>query len=369
MFQVMNNIFLDDMEGHTIEEIPLGNWLVLYDKMKDQFYLERTNDFKLPEKIYGECTELATRYLNSYNTWDGNLGVLLEGMKGTGKSLLAKEICVRSKKPVIIIQHAYGGSKFLNFLSKIKQNVVIFLDEFEKVYADYEQQNMLLSILDGTFNSKFLFLLTINNEADRMNDYMMNRPSRIHYHQHYEGMSMDMIREICVDLLDDKENVESALAVCTYIGDISMDIIISLIKEINLYPKESPMEVLKYMNLEPSSSGFSVKIIRDGKILKKDCPTNSNPITNNKIYLEWWGENIDTMENDVEDGDEAHNPEDKQWNTFDYNFIDDEGKDSTKIKIKNGEIRIDYNEEYTDGTHTKWTFIYGRKKTILHRYF
>ena len=114
-------------------------------------------------------------------------------MKGTGKSLLAKQICSMAGLPVIMIQHAYGGSGFLSFLSKISQPVIIFLDEFEKVYKENEQQNMLLSILDGTFNSKFLFLLTIN-EVGRMNHYMMNRPSRIHYHQNYTGMTMEMIR-------------------------------------------------------------------------------------------------------------------------------------------------------------------------------
>lgn len=373
MFKVMNQIFLEDMQGHTIEEIPLGNWLVRYDDQKGIFYLDKANDFSLPSKIYGNSTKLATRYLNSYTSWDGNLGVLLSGMKGTGKSLLAKQICGMAELPVIMIQHAYGGSGFISFLSKISQPVIIFLDEFEKVYQDNEQQNMLLSILDGTFNSKFLFLLTIN-EIGLMNHYMMNRPSRIHYHEEYKGMSDDMIKEISLDLLDDKEKVDGIITVCTYIGEISMDILISLINEINLYKDESPMEVLEYMNLEPSSTRHSVKIIRDGKVMIDNNYTYHNPLVGESIYLDWYGEDIDTIDDVLDDsvdvdGDDdmkvkkSHNSNDKVWNEFRFST------ENATIKIDNGVIRVDYKDECSDGSFIAWVFIYTRCAESRINYF
>lgn len=373
MFKVMNQIFLEDMQGHTIEEIPLGNWLVRYDDVKGIFYLDKANDFSLPSKIYGNSTKLATRYLNSYTSWEGNLGVLLSGMKGTGKSLLAKQMCNMAGLPVIMIQHAYGGSGFISFLSKISQPVIIFLDEFEKVYQDNEQQNMLLSILDGTFNSKFLFLLTIN-EIGLMNHYMMNRPSRIHYHEEYKGMSDDMIKEISLDLLDDKEKVDGIITVCTYIGEISMDILISLINEINLYKDESPMEVLEYMNLEPSSTRHSVKIIRDGKVMIDNNYTYHNPLVGESIYLDWYGEDIDTIDDVLDDsvdvdGDDdmkvkkSHNSNDKVWNEFRFST------ENATIKIDNGVIRVDYKDECSDGSFIAWVFIYTRCAESRINYF
>lgn len=373
MFKVMNQIFLEDMQGHTIDEIPLGNWLVRYDDQKGIFYLDKANDFSLPSKIYGNSTKLATRYLNSYTSWEGNLGVLLSGMKGTGKSLLAKQICGMAELPVIMIQHAYGGSGFISFLSKISQPVIIFLDEFEKVYQDNEQQNMLLSILDGTFNSKFLFLLTIN-EIGLMNHYMMNRPSRIHYHEEYKGMSDDMIKEISLDLLDDKEKVDGIITVCTYIGEISMDILISLINEINLYKDESPMEVLEYMNLEPSSTRHSVKIIRDGKVMIDNNYTYHNPLVGESIYLDWYGEDIDTIDDVLDDsvdvdGDDdmkvkkSHNSNDKVWNEFRFST------ENATIKIDNGVIRVDYKDECSDGSFIAWVFIYTRCAESRINYF
>ena len=392
MFRVMNQIFLEDMQGYTIEDIPLGNWLVRFDDVKGIFYLDKANDFSIPSKIYGNSTELATRYIHSYTSWNGNLGVLLSGMKGTGKSLLAKQICSMAELPVIMIQHAYGGSAFLSFLSKISQPIIIFLDEFEKVYRDDEQQNMLLSILDGTFNSKFLFLLTIN-EVDRMNNYMMNRPSRIHYHQKYKGMSDDMVKEISLDLLDVKAKVDDILTVCTYIGDISMDILISLINEVNLYKDESPMEVLEYMNLEPSSTRFKVKIIRDDKVMVDSHYTYNNPLMGTNIYLDWYGENIETLDNDLEDSDgsrkdsdgsrkdsddsredsvvdclkkettEVHNPNIKVWNELRF-----DSKDAT-IKINNGVIRVEYKAEYDDNSYVAWVLIYTRSELSSINYF
>ena len=77
MFREMNQIYLEDMQGCTIEKIPLGNWLVRYNDVKGIYYLDKTNDFSLPSKIYGNSTKLAIRYLNSYTEWDGNLRSLM----------------------------------------------------------------------------------------------------------------------------------------------------------------------------------------------------------------------------------------------------------------------------------------------------
>jgi hypothetical protein len=357
----MNKLFLEDMTGVTIDKIPVGNWLVKYDDMKGIYYLEKTNSFRLPEKIYGDCPKYSERYLNSYNSWEGNLGVLLSGLKGTGKSLLAKKICIDSNLPVIMIPHPYHGAGFLSFLSKIDQDCIIFLDEFEKIYQREEEQNTLLSILDGTFNSKFLFLLTIN-EYQRMTQYMLNRPSRIHYFKEYKGMEEDLIQEICEDLLDDKSKIEDTLTVCTYIGEISMDILISLINEINLYPDERPMEVLDYMNLSPSDISYNVKVIRDGKPIRKDVFSYSSPLNSTQINLEWYGESIESM------GSDEHDPKYQTWNTI--SFEPDSDDTQCTMKVKNGKITVEYIEEYDDPEdNVQYIFIYEKRKPLKRNYF
>lgn len=77
-------------------------------------------------------------------------------------------ICNKSDLPVIVITEPFTGSKFKEFLSSIKEETIIFLDEFEKVYNTTELQEYL-SILDGVFDGKKLFLFTSNDE--RINEF------------------------------------------------------------------------------------------------------------------------------------------------------------------------------------------------------
>jgi len=344
MFLESNKLYLEEMQGKTVDEIPVCNWLVRWHKMRECFYLEKTNAFSMPEKIYGEPPELSARYLNSFHSWDGNLGVLLSGMKGTGKSMLAQKVCNDSGLPVIIIPQAYGGSEFLSFLSKIPQDCVIFMDEFEKIYKENEQQNSLLNILDGKFNSKFLFLLTIN-EYTQLTQYMLNRPSRIHYLKKYNGLKDDMILEVADDLLEDKTKKDDLLKVCTCLGDTSMDILVSLIKELNLYPEEQPMEAFKQMNLRPSSASYRVTILRNNELSIKDHFNTTNPLMG-RVRNEWYADN---PHHDPEDIIKGHP---KTWLELDFKIVDAE------FVVKDGEIRINYRDE----DDVDWTLIYIKRE-------
>ena len=128
MYKLNSNIHFDETNFQTITEIPVGNWLVMYNEKLDEFYLKEQLSFTLPNKLYGSCKTLTKKFLNTFNNRNKNLGVLLSGLKGTGKSLLSRNICVESGLPVIILTEPYQGTTFLNFLNKINQECVIFLD-------------------------------------------------------------------------------------------------------------------------------------------------------------------------------------------------------------------------------------------------
>ena len=51
---------------------------------------------KLECKIYGNIEESADEYLAAFER-GGNMGILLNGEKGSGKTLLSKIICIKSK--------------------------------------------------------------------------------------------------------------------------------------------------------------------------------------------------------------------------------------------------------------------------------
>jgi SpoVK/Ycf46/Vps4 family AAA+-type ATPase len=65
------------------------------------------------------------------------MGVLLSGPKGTGKTVEAKSICVKSNMPIILLTEAFNDCNFLEFFESIKTPSIIFIDEFEKREQDY----------------------------------------------------------------------------------------------------------------------------------------------------------------------------------------------------------------------------------------
>jgi hypothetical protein len=290
------NIYMGGIDASNIDEIPVANWLVKFDQKQMQFYLQRTKDFNVPEKMYGDVKEVADKYLKSFNHYDKNLGVLLSGLKGTGKSMTARYTAIASKLPVLIVSEGYGGTEFNQFLSSINQECVILLDEFEKVFREPEHQQSLLSILDGVFPTKFLFLLTIN-EVSRMDTYFMNRPGRIHYAKHYKGLEDGIITMVCEDMLEDKSKIPEIVKVCNFLGDVSMDIVTSVIKECNLYKDETPRQLVDSMNLQPEDASFKVDVYVDGVLYKENAFFDENPYgfdDDSDFNIDWYGKSFES---------------------------------------------------------------------------
>ena len=55
-------------------------------------------------------------------------------------------------------------------------------------------QDAMLTLLDGVYPAKMLFLLTTNDKY-KVSNHMRNRPGRIYYVIDFEGLSSDFIRE------------------------------------------------------------------------------------------------------------------------------------------------------------------------------
>ncbi len=362
-------IYFGDITAKKLEKVPAGVWLLCYDGERKEFYLEQKENFTLPEKLYGTVVRDAAKYLNTYKHMDKNMSVLLSGMKGTGKSLLARKLAMDVQLPVIQITQAYGGTAFYNFMSSFNQELCFFIDEYEKVYSEKDTQNTLLSIFDGTFSSKFLFILTIN-EINRMNTYMMNRPGRIRYLKEYKGLDKSTIHDIILDRLDNQKNMDEIKKICTFLGDVSMDMLSALIDECNIYPNESPRELLRELNMSPESSQFTYDIIRktSGKVFYTG-ELGNNPLAYNNLNISWWGytEHFDgknqleirdeikalTANDSVNDDDERFEQRyDIDWNLADTVVdIDTEGR----IMISSIDETIDYYVVFAKKNHYRYT--------------
>ncbi len=279
-----NELMFTASDIEALPEIPAGNWLLKFSLNKG-YYLEKTPGFKFPKKIYGNAEHLAKRYLNTFNKVEGNTGVLLTGTKGTGKSVTAKLTASISELAVVIITEPFCDDGFKSLLSNISQRCVIFIDEFEKVYYEIEWQNNFLSILDGVFEGRKLFLFT-SNEKDRVNKYMLNRPGRIHYLEEYNSLDESIVNDVIEDNLNNKEDREDLLKVLNILGDITMDILMSLIREMNMY-EETASEAVKYLNLKPESNSYDVKVYQ-GKEKLGDCFIDEHPLTQEEISVEFY---------------------------------------------------------------------------------
>lgn len=219
------------------------------------FYLEIVEDFTLPSKIYGDLTRLTDRVVNTFNSRPNSTGVLLVGDKGSGKTLLAKNISICAKSqgiPTIIINTGFSGDGFNSFIQSIDQPCIIIFDEFEKTYKPKEQEG-ILTLLDGVFQSKKLFILTCNDRW-KVDENMKNRPGRIYYMFDFVGLGEEFIREYCVDNLKDHSHIEEIVKVSTMFDSFNFDLLCAFVEEINRYG-ESPRDLLQIINARPEYCG------------------------------------------------------------------------------------------------------------------
>lgn len=261
--------------------IEKGNWLVVESK-EGKFSLEKMEDFSYPDKLYGNMEAVSARYVKSFNNSKSSMGILLTGLKGGGKTLTAKLTCREANLPVLIISQAFSGEAFQAYLANLNQEVVVFIDEFEKVFEDAVKQQQLLPLLDGVFETKILFIFT-SNTMD-VNKFLKNRPGRIRYLKHYGGLEKDELEEIIEDLLLDKEKKQGLLEMTYLLSSVSVDVLMYLINEMNEYD-EKASESIKFLNIQVEHAEFDVLMYIKGA--KHVTKIHYNPITSKYLHFSY----------------------------------------------------------------------------------
>ncbi len=200
----------------TYDALPAQAYIVRFSK-NSGFFLEKSNDIEIKEtKIYGVHETKANKVIASYNAFNKNLGVILSGDKGIGKSLFARILAkkaIDAGLPVIIVNNFIPGIS--DFIEEISQEVMILFDEFDKTFKGSDKdentakdpQTSMLSLFDGTSTGKKLFVITCN-ETRKLNEYIVNRPGRFHYHFRFEYPAAEEITMYLQDKLDEKYHSE-----------------------------------------------------------------------------------------------------------------------------------------------------------------
>ena len=85
-----NSFQIYDNSIKTFNALPANTYTFCFSKNRG-FFLEQSENFLISEKIYGKHIEKVRKVFRTYEMKENrNLGVILSGDKGIGKSLFAK---------------------------------------------------------------------------------------------------------------------------------------------------------------------------------------------------------------------------------------------------------------------------------------
>lgn len=185
----------DDVE--IMDALPPAVYSMKFSKLQG-FWFEPMTLEPFSGKVYGEQLRMAEKVERRYRAVEGrNLGVLLSGPKGTGKSLFVRNLAAKlsAEMPVVVVKEN-GGQPMLSELASLKGRAVIVFDEFEKMFRadaaasngcntrenDIREQETALSFFDGVETRQEKLLLLTVNETYSLSRLLLGRPGRIHYH-------------------------------------------------------------------------------------------------------------------------------------------------------------------------------------------
>lgn len=311
---VQTGINFNRMQGPIISynEIPVGVYKI--SMSKQGFYLEYVmSEFVFDYKIYGLQEDFINHVIKTYNeAQTGNLGILLNGTKGTGKTVAAKMIANRLHLPVIIVQNMGQemNLQMMNYLStEINFDCVFFFDEYEKTF---DKDTTILSFMDGVYNSESrkVFLLTTNTLSIDRN--LIGRPSRILYLKKFGNLEIETASKFLDDTLNNKGYKQEVLEFIDLLSISTIDILKSIVKEINIHGIEEFRKSKSYFNVEINSytytceyasaniyndSNFDVSKITPRIFLSElDRYLTPNPLGFNVDEYELEGEDLKTYE-------------------------------------------------------------------------
>lgn len=274
------------------KSLPAGIYVLRQDPFEN-LYIETVNEYTVPERLYGNTVAHSRRIIDTFLSRPAATGVMFVGEKGSGKTMTSKKVSldlVKEGIPTIIVNNSFCGDRFNTFIQNISQPCVIFFDEFEKVY-DKDDQERILTLLDGNFPSKKLFMFTVN-DSYRVDKHMHNRPGRIYYMIEYGGINSDHIREYCEDNLNTKHHhhINKICEIAGLFYAFNFDLLKALVEEINRYG-ESPVEAIKMLNAKPdvdTGGSYTLELTRNGIPVKgSNTELTQNPLAR-PIDMGYW---------------------------------------------------------------------------------
>jgi len=264
-----NQVNVYDLNEETFSDFLKPRVYTLEYSPSSGFYLRIFKaKFDTPKRLYGSIKKRARKVIDTYKSRVNSTGVLLTGNKGSGKTMVSEYIAnqmINDGKAVILINQNFNGQSFTNFINMLGE-CVLFFDEFGKTFETQNNpnsnrknndQNELLTLMDGTSSLKRMFLLT-ENEKRNINEYMIDRPSRIYYHFKYNTLEESIVHEYCDDFKIPDDKKYEIIEVSRQISQFSFDIlkcivdeylryggtITNIVQDLNITYKETKFELV-----------------------------------------------------------------------------------------------------------------------------
>lgn len=245
------------MEGevHNLEQLSKGIYEIGCG-MSGWFLTKTANCFTFNYKIYDMQRDFLNYVKKTYKNTTGNFGILLNGTRGTGKSVTAKLLANEMNLPVILVRNmGDSNDDMISYISSFNFDCILFLDEFEKQFG--EQDSSMLQIMDGVYTSEYrkIFLLTTNSL--NINENLLDRPSRIRYVKHFGNLEKNIVDEYLEDNLVNKTGKEELMDYIDTLTISTIDILKSIVEEVNIHGVEKFLESKSIFNVSTAMYNYN----------------------------------------------------------------------------------------------------------------
>ncbi len=263
----------------TYDQVPTGTYKICFDPARG-FFLKDCEAPQVNERIYSNHQEKVNKICSRFAQSTRNLGVILSGDKGLGKSIAAKLICIQMLQndvPVIIVNEYIPG--IADFLQRITQRVCVLFDEYDKTFdfngmSDVDPNVEMLTLFDGVDAGNKLFIITCNNIYN-LNEFLVNRPGRFHFHINFNYPNDEEIREYMTANVDPQyaDQIEEVIKFSHRVN-LNYDCLRAIATELNTGDTfKDAIADLNILNIEQSSYELTVQL-QDDTVLKEVVQLN-----------------------------------------------------------------------------------------------
>lgn len=232
------------------EEKSMGGSRLGLRKMADRF----TFNFKIYDLGVDDTMTKIEKTWNSTVFIEGNknLGIIFNGLKGTGKTIASKILSNRLNMPIVVVNAAYDG--LLSFIQSLCFECVVLIDEAEKTFR--ENSDVLLKMIDGVYNeSRKLYILTTNRLS--IDENLLGRPGRIRYIKQFGNLTAKAVADYIKDNLHDQSKADMILDIVDVLEISTIDILKSIVDEVNIHGEINENSLLNI----PKAS-YKIDVIR-----------------------------------------------------------------------------------------------------------